>query len=67
MPLFDDPTDPHVIEGLRRSLTMLAPGQAAPIDRDRALVLIEELQRLQAEHRAAAVELRSVVDRLERP
>lgn len=65
MALFDNPTDPHVIENLRRSITMLSPGQAATIERDRALVLLEELQRLQQEHRLVASQLRALVAQIE--
>jgi hypothetical protein len=34
MGILDDPTDPHSIENLRRSIVMLNPGQTASIDRD---------------------------------
>ncbi|HET9691775.1 MAG TPA: hypothetical protein VFP61_11520 [Acidimicrobiales bacterium] len=64
MAFFDDPLEPHVIEHLRRSVTMLAPGQAATIDRERVLVLIGELQRLQLEHRAVAAQLRAIAEGL---
>ncbi len=64
MAFFDDPMEPHVIEHLRRSITMLSPGQAATIDRDRALLVIEELQRLQREQRAVAAQLRVIAGRL---
>ncbi len=67
MALFENPTDPHVVENLRRSITMLAPGQPASIERDRALVLLEELQRLQQEQRVVATQLRALVARIEGP
>ena len=65
MAFFNDPVEPHVIEHLRRSVTMLAPGQAAGLERERVLMLLEELQRLQHEHRAVAAQLRTIADRLE--
>jgi hypothetical protein len=46
---------------------MLNTGQTTPLDRERALVLLEELQRLQAEHRDVTVQLRAILDRLEHP
>ena len=64
MAFFHDPVEPHVIEHLRRSVSMLAPGQLATIDRERVLALLAELQRLQHEHRAVAAELRGMADRL---
>jgi len=46
-----DDLEPHELENLRRSIVMLRPGQAASLDRDRAVRLLEELQRLQASDR----------------
>ncbi|MDP9074739.1 MAG: hypothetical protein M3N98_11300 [Actinomycetota bacterium] len=43
----DDLVDPHRLENLRRSIVMLPPGRRDGLDRDEALRLIEELQRLQ--------------------
>lgn len=65
MAIFDDPLEPHVVEHLRRSITMLSPGQPATIDRDRVLVLIEELQRLRQTLRTAAADLRGLAGQLE--
>jgi hypothetical protein len=65
MGILDDPTNPFAIESLRRSIVMTPDGQHPPIDRDRALALLEELQRLQEERKAVAVELRAVLSRLE--
>jgi hypothetical protein len=65
MGLFDDPTNPYAIESLRRSVAMLTPGQEARIERDRALDLLEELRRLQDEHRVVAGELRAILQRFE--
>jgi hypothetical protein len=47
----DDDPEPHVLENLRRSIVMLRPGQAAGLDRDRAVQLLDELQRLQRSDR----------------
>jgi hypothetical protein len=66
MGILDDPTDPHAIENLRRSIVMLNPGQTASIDRDRAVRLLEELQRLRAERRLIAAQLTDIVVRLDR-
>lgn len=66
MGILDDPIDEHGIENLRRSIAMLAAGQPAPIDRERALALLDELQRLQATQRAVVGDLRAVLDRLDR-
>jgi hypothetical protein len=46
-----DDLEPHELENLRRSIVMLRPGQAASLDRDRAVRLLDELQRLQASDR----------------
>lgn len=64
MGLLDDPTDPHAVEMLRRSIAMLTPGQDARIERSRALALLEELRRLQNQHREVAGELQAMLDRL---
>jgi hypothetical protein len=63
--LLDDPTNPYAIESLRRSVAMLTPGQEARIERNRALDLLEELKRLQEQHRTVAGELRAMLRRLE--
>jgi hypothetical protein len=65
MGILDDPTDPHAIENLRRSIVMLRPGQTASIDRDRAVRLLEELQRLRAEQRLIAAQLTEIIARLD--
>jgi hypothetical protein len=65
MGILDNPTDPHAIENLRRSIVMLNPGQTASIDRDRAVRLLEELQRLRAEQRLIAAQLTEIVARLD--
>jgi hypothetical protein len=62
---FDDPIEPHNVERLRRSIAMLTPGQAATIDREKALRLLAELQRLQHEHREVVAQLRGLLQRLE--
>lgn len=58
---------PEAVEQLRRSIAMLTVGQVASIDRDRALRLLEELQRLQSEHRMVTTQLHGLLDRLEHP
>jgi hypothetical protein len=65
MGLLDNPLDRHAVENLRRSIAMLATGQVATLERDRALRLLEELQRLQHEHQVVAAQLHAVLDRLE--
>jgi hypothetical protein len=52
--------EPHELENLRRSIVILRPGQAATLDRDRAVRLLEELQRLQVSDRR----YRRLVDQL---
>jgi hypothetical protein len=42
-----DLVDPHRLENLRRSIVMLPPGRPDGLDRNGALRIIEELQRLQ--------------------
>jgi hypothetical protein len=66
MGILDDPADPSAVENLRRSIAMLRPGQAASIDRDRALALLESLQSLQHQHEHVIAELRGMLDRLEK-
>jgi hypothetical protein len=46
----DNLLEPHNLEQERRSIGMLAPGQPG-LDRDKALVLIKEVQRLQVSDR----------------
>jgi hypothetical protein len=43
------------VERLRRSVAMLAPRHPAALDRETALALLEELQRLQSQARATPV------------
>ncbi len=43
--------EPDRLEDLRRSIVMLPPGRLVSIDRERALGIIEELQRLQRSDR----------------
>jgi hypothetical protein len=59
-----DPLQPAVLEQLRRSLVMSPPGQSVPIDRERALALIEQLQALREQQQAVAGDLQTVLDRL---
>ena len=47
----DDLCEPHNLERLRRSIAMLPPGRPDGLDRDRALCIIGELQRLQGRDR----------------
>jgi hypothetical protein len=55
-----DGLEPHRLEQLRRSIVMLPPGRRDGLDRDRAIAIIEELQRLQRSDRR----YREVVDQL---
>ena len=48
-----DTFEPHNLERLRRSIAMLPPGRPDGLDRDLAIRIIEELQRLQRGTRAA--------------
>ena len=43
---------PAGVERLRRSIAMLAPRHASALSRETALLVLEELQRLQAQVRA---------------
>ena len=57
----DDPFEPHDLERLRRSISMLTPGQPAGLDRERAVRILDELQRLQRSDRR----YRQLVDQLQ--
>jgi hypothetical protein len=46
-----DDLEPHPLEQLRRSVVMLPPGRRDGLDRDLAIAIIEELQRLQRSDR----------------
>jgi hypothetical protein len=64
----DDDLQPHNLEQLRRSIAMLRPGQKTNLDRDRAIRILEELQRLQRSDRRyheTVDQLRAILDRLE--
>jgi hypothetical protein len=63
--LLDDPTDPHALENLRRSIAMLSPGQMAGLDRERALLLLQEVQNLRRQQERAIAELHGVLRALE--
>jgi hypothetical protein len=43
--------DPVVLERVRRSITLLSPRQPSGLDREAAMALIEELQRMQSKDR----------------
>jgi hypothetical protein len=65
----DDLTEPHNLERLRRSIAMLAPGRPDGLDRDRALQIIGELQRLQRQdrrYRELVAQLRALLDQADR-
>ena len=64
MGILDDPLNPHALEQLHRSIVMLTPGQSAGIERNRALVLVGELRRLQDQQRIVAGDLEVILDRL---
>ena len=49
-----------MLENLRRSIVVLTPGQPAGLDRERAVALLDELQRLQRTDRR----YRQLVDQL---
>jgi hypothetical protein len=65
MGVLDDPTDPHAIKTLRCSIVKLKPGQTARIDRDRAVRLLGELQRLRAEQGLIGARLTEIAARLD--
>ena len=44
-------SSPTTLENLRRSIAMLPPGRRDGLDRDKALAVIAELQRLQRKDR----------------
>jgi hypothetical protein len=61
----DDLFEPHNLERLRRSIAMLTPGRPDGLDRDRAIQIIDELQRLQRQdrrYRDLLVQLRALLD-----
>jgi hypothetical protein len=61
----DDDLQPHNLEQLRRSIAMLTPGQKASLDRERAVRILEELQRLQPiyrRYRETVAQLRAILD-----
>jgi hypothetical protein len=63
----DDDLQPHNLEQLRRSIVMLRPGQKAGLDRDQAVRILEELQRLQRtdrRYRETVEQLRAILSRL---
>jgi len=64
---FDTFSNPEMVENLRRSIVMLGVGQVANLDRERALQLVAELQRLQADHKVVVGQLRELLQRLEHP
>jgi hypothetical protein len=66
----DDAFPPHHLEQLRRSIVMLAPGRPSGLDRDRALQLIEELQRARHQdrrYRELVAQLRALLASAEQP
>jgi hypothetical protein len=63
----EDPLEPHNLERLRRSIAMLTPGRPAGLDRERAIQLLDELQRLQRSdrrYRQTVDQLRGILDGL---
>jgi hypothetical protein len=61
---------PEDVERLRRSIAMLRPGSATAVDRERALELLEELQRLDhlsRRYEEAIGQLRTILATLEGP
>jgi hypothetical protein len=61
----DDLLEPHSLERLRRSIAMLGPGRPDGLDRDRALQIISELQRLQGpdrRYRELVAQLRALLE-----
>ncbi len=56
--------EPHNLENLRRSIVMLPPGRSG-LDRNGAIRIIEELQRLQASdlrYKELVAKLRAILD-----
>jgi hypothetical protein len=65
----DDLTEAHNLERLRRSVAMLAPGRPDGLDRERAIQIISELQRLQCRdrrYRELVAQLRALLDQADR-
>ena len=61
----DDLLEPHNLERLRRSIAMLEPGRRDGLDRDKALAVIAELQRLQRQdrrYRELVAQLRALLE-----
>jgi hypothetical protein len=64
----DDLFEPHNLERLRRSIAMLASGRPDGLDRDRAVQIIGELQRLQRQdrrYRELVSQLRALLDQVD--
>ena len=63
--MFDSLDDPHEVERLRRSIAMLRPEQPAGLKREEAMLILEELQRVQRSdrrHGELLARLRAVLD-----
>ena len=54
--------EPWDVEGLRRSLAMLRPGAATFLNREEAIQILEELQRVQGRLDQLKAELRRLAD-----
>jgi hypothetical protein len=68
--VFEEPMTPARLEQWRRSIAMLTPRQPAGLDREAAMALMEELQRLQgADRRLAELvqAIRALLAAAERP
>jgi hypothetical protein len=58
----------HELENLRRSIAMLRPCRPAALDQERAIRLLDELQRLERSdrrYRQLIEQIRSLLDRLD--
>jgi len=63
--MLPDPLTPEALEQFRRSIVLLAPRQSSGLDREAAMGLLEELQRLQSNDRRVSKLLEQVMALLE--
>ena len=64
---FDPFSTPELVEQLGRAISMVNSNQMASLERDRALALLEESQRLQHEHRLVVTQPEYLLNRLHHP
>ncbi len=58
--LLPDPLTPEALEQARRSIVLLTPGQPSGLDREAAIAVLAELQRLQGADRRLSALVKSL-------